>query len=137
MNPENEQYCLSLALAYLRAGDLPRAEHALHQALAHTPDSGKLFWGLGIVAAVEGRSQETEDFLNRALDLLPEWQSGYSALAMFYYETGQINKARETVDRYVRVFPHGGVDISRIRQMLESRQTQDTFTRPRILSPEG
>jgi Flp pilus assembly protein TadD len=137
MNPENEQYCLSLALAYLRAGDPHGAEKALQQALAHTPDSGKLFWGMGIVAAVDGRTHDTEEFLNKALELMPEWQSGYSALAMFYYETGQINKAREIVDRYVRVFPNGGVDIRRIQQMLESSRNQDTFIGPRTLSPEA
>jgi tetratricopeptide (TPR) repeat protein len=136
ISPDNDQYCLSLGLAYLRAGNPRGAESTLRQGLAHSPDSGKLFWGMGIVSAVDGRGEETEELLQKALDLMPQWQSGYSALAMFYYETGQITKAREIVDRYARLFPHGGVDMSQIRRMLDFAQKDGVFKRPRKLAPE-
>ena len=40
------------------------------------------------------------EHLERAVDLLPEWVGSYSTLGVFYYQTGQIEKAREVLDRF-------------------------------------
>ena len=67
---------------------------------------------------LDGQSAKAEEYFKRAVDVMPEWQSGYSALGTFYYETGQLDKARETLDRYSKLFPKGGLNVSGIQQAL-------------------
>ena len=137
-NPENDLYPLSLALTQMRAGDYRAAEETLRRSLAHIPDSGRLFWGLGIVSALQGKNAQAGESLERAADLLPEWQSSYSLLGLFYYETGQYEKARETLNQYTRLFPSGGLNVTRLQQALDSTPTRENRSAESIqLSPEA
>ena len=116
-NPDNDQYYLSLTLIDLRQGDVTAAEATLKQGLARIPSSGKIQWGLGLVAIVKGNTSQASERLERAVDLLPEWAGSYSTLGFFYYQTGQIEKAREVLDRF-RGSSVGGLDVSRIEEAL-------------------
>lgn len=137
-NPENDQYYLSLAAAHLRAGDDQAAEAALRKGLAHVSNSWKLVWGMGILSALAGKNNEAEGFLVKAIDLMPEWQGGYTMLGLFYFGTGQIAKAREIVDRYSAMFPQGGIDVARLRQTLASASTPTHQpVKPQELSQEA
>jgi hypothetical protein len=49
--------------------------------------------------------------------MLPEWPGAYSTLGVFYFETGQIAKAKEVLDRF-KNSNTGGLDINRIEQVL-------------------
>jgi hypothetical protein len=51
------------------------------------------------------------------VDLLPEWVGSYSTLGVFYYQTGQIEKAREVLDRF-KGSNAGGLDVNRIEEAL-------------------
>ena len=53
------------------------------------------------------------------MDLLPEWPGSYSTLGVFYFETGQIAKAKDVLDRFKNSNGSGAVDINRIEQVLE------------------
>jgi hypothetical protein len=55
--------------------------------------------------------------LEKAVELLPEWAGSYSTLGVFYYQTGQIDKAREVLDRF-KGSKAGGLDVSRIEETL-------------------
>lgn len=136
-NPDNDQYCLSLALTLLRAGNAGAAAQALRRGLGRTPDSGRILWGLGIQAVMEGKNAQAEEFFKRAVDLMPEWQSSYSVLGMFYYQTGQVGKAQETLERYMKIFPKGGLDVNRVRQVLAATPANPASTKPAALSPEA
>jgi len=124
-NPDNDQYYLSLALLELRQENTAEASAILHKGLARIPSSGKLLWGLGIVDALEGRSQEAAQRLKRAVDLLPEWVGSYSTLGVFYYQTGQIDKAREVLNRF-KGSSSGGLDVNRIEEALAKAPTQSS-----------
>ncbi len=87
--------------------------------LARIPSSGKILWGLGIVSVLEGKTQQATQNLERAVDLLPEWPGSYSTLGVFYYQTGQVDKAREVLDRF-KGSNAGGLDVNRIEQALAS-----------------
>jgi hypothetical protein len=52
------------------------------------------------------------------VDLLPEWPGSYSTLGVFYYQTGQIAKAREALNRFKGSNAAGGLDVSRIEEAL-------------------
>jgi tetratricopeptide (TPR) repeat protein len=116
-NPDNDQYYLSLTLIELREGDLAAAKRTLEQGLRRIPGSGKIVWGLGVVSALEGNTAKAGERLEQAVELLPEWAGSYSTLGVFYYETGQIDKAREVLNRF-KGSNAGGLDVSRIEEAL-------------------
>ena len=116
-NPDNDQYYLSLTLAQLRENDLAAAEQTLQTGLKRIPASGKLLWGLGLVSILRGDKEQASARLERAVDLLPEWAGSYSTLGVFYYQTGQVQKAREVLDRF-KGSHAGGLDVGRIEEAL-------------------
>ncbi|HEY1679153.1 MAG TPA: tetratricopeptide repeat protein [Candidatus Sulfotelmatobacter sp.] len=116
-NPDNDQYYLSLALTQLRSGDLSGAEQTLQNGQARIPGSGKIVWGLGLISVLRGNSAQATDRLEKAVELLPEWAGSYSTLGIFYYQTGQIDKAREVLDRF-KGSNAGGLDVGRIEETL-------------------
>lgn len=122
-NPDNDQYYLSLSLVQLRAEDIAGAEQTLKKGLARIPGSGKLHWGLGLVSVLQGNTARAAERFERAVELLPEWAGSYSTLGAFYYETGQIDKAREVLNRF-KGSSAGGLDVDRIEAALAQAPTQ-------------
>jgi len=116
-NPDNDQYYLSLMLVQLRGGDPVGAEQTLKKGLERIPASGKIQWGMGLISALQGNTSRAGEQLERAVDLLPEWAGSYSTLGVFYYQTGQIEEAREVLDRF-KGSNAGGLDVQRIEQVL-------------------
>ena len=117
-NPDSDGGYLSLALLQLRENKLADAKLTLLKAKEHTPGSGKILWGLGLASALEGNTSEASNQLEHAVELLPEWPGSYSTLGVFYFETGQIEKAREVLNRFKNSNTGGGLDINRIEQVL-------------------
>lgn len=118
-SPDNDQDYLSLALIQLRNGDRDGARQTLEKGRSRIPGSGKLFWGLGLVSTLEGKNAEAADQLERAVDLLPEWPGGYSTLGVFYFQNGQIAKAKEVLDRFKTSNASSSLEIDRIEQVLD------------------
>jgi tetratricopeptide (TPR) repeat protein len=116
-NPDNDQYYLSLTLVQLREKDVAGAKATLQKGLARIPGSGKILWGMGIVSVLEGNTTQAAARLERAVELLPEWPGSYSTLGVFYYQTGQIAKAREVLNRF-KGSSAGGLDVNRIEEVL-------------------
>jgi tetratricopeptide (TPR) repeat protein len=116
-NPDNDQDYLSLALLQFREDNIADAKQTLLKGQARIPGSGKILWGLGLTAALEGKNAEAAAQFERAVDLLPDWPGGYSTLGVFYFQTGQIAKAKEVLDRF-KSSNAGGLDIDRIEQVL-------------------
>lgn len=122
-SPDKDGYYLSLALAEIQSGDLAGAANTLARGKAQIPDSGLIAWGHGVLAVVQGRNEDAQRYFETALDLMPEWESSYSALGTFYFDTGQISKARQTLDRYARIFPHGRLNVAALRRTLAAAST--------------
>lgn len=131
-NPDNDQYYLSLALTQLRDARLNEAEATLKKGNERIPASGKLLWGLGVLSALDGDSAKAAEQLGRAVDLLPEWPGSYSTLGVFYYQTGQYDKAREVLSRF-KGSRSGGLDVNRIEQAL-ANAPQGSAPNPQPLS---
>ncbi|MGA7157501.1 MAG: tetratricopeptide repeat protein [Acidobacteriaceae bacterium] len=124
-NPDNDQDYLSLALLQMREGSLLDASQTLTRGQQRIPASGKIIWGQGLLAVLNGDTTTASTDLERAVELLPEWPGSYATLGFFYFQTGQIDKAREVLDRFkdsgVR-----GLDIARISQTLAQAQPSPT-----------
>ena len=118
LNPDNDQYYLSLALVELREKNVSGARETLQKGLTRIPSSGKIFWGLGIVSVLDGKTPQAEEDFVRAVELLPEWPGSYSTLGFFYFQTGEIAKAREVLNRFKGSNSTGGLDINRIEEAL-------------------
>ena len=117
-SPDNDQNYLSLTLVQLRQNNVGAAEKTLLTGLARIPGSGKILWGMGLVSAMEGKTVKAEEHFVRAVDLFPEWPGSYSTLGVFYYQTGQIAKAREVLNRFKGSKAAGGFDVNRIEEAL-------------------
>jgi tetratricopeptide (TPR) repeat protein len=129
-NPDNDQYYLSLALVQLRGKDVDGAAATLRQGLARIPGSGKISWGLGVVSVLEGKTPQAAERLEKAVSLLPEWPGSYSTLGIFYYQTGEIAKARELLARF-KGSNAGGLDVNRIEQALaQAPERPSTLNEP-------
>jgi tetratricopeptide (TPR) repeat protein len=109
---------LSWALLEFRQNNVPAAKQALLEGQARVPGSGKILWGLGIASALEGNTAEAGEHFERAVELLPEWPGSYSTLGIFYFQTGQIAKAKEVLNRFKNSSGSGGLDLNRIEQVL-------------------
>jgi tetratricopeptide (TPR) repeat protein len=118
-SPDNDQYYLSLGLIQLRESDIDGAEGIFRKGLTRIPSSGKLLWGLGLVSAMQGKTVRAEECFEKAVEMLPEWSGSYSILGVFYYQTGQIAKAREVLNRF-KGSNAGGLDVGRIEAALSN-----------------
>lgn len=130
-NPENDQDYLSLALLQFKANDFGGAKQTLLKGQAHIPGSGKVTWGLGLASAMDGDTSKAAEQFEHAVDLLPEWPGSYSTLGVFYFQTGQIDRAKEVLDRFKNSAPTGALDVNRIGQVLaQAPATTPTGDRP-------
>jgi tetratricopeptide (TPR) repeat protein len=118
-NPDNDQDYLSLALLEFREKNIAGAKQTLLEGQARVPGSGKILWGLGLASALEGNTAEAGEQFERAVEMLPEWPGSYSTLGVFYFQTGQIAKAKEVLNRFKNSNESGALDINRIEQVLE------------------
>jgi tetratricopeptide (TPR) repeat protein len=118
-NPDNDQDYLSLAMLQFREKNIAGAKQTLLKGQARIPGSGKILWGLGITSTLEGNTDDAAQQFERAVDLLPEWSGSYSTLGVFYFETGQIEKAKEVLSRFKNTNTNGGLDVNRIERILE------------------
>ena len=82
-------------------------------------DRERLFWGLGLTSVMQGILQRPRQQFERAVDLLPEWAGGYSTLGVFYFQIGQIDKAREVLNRFKKSSASSSLEIDRIEQVLD------------------
>jgi tetratricopeptide (TPR) repeat protein len=117
-NRDNDQDYLSLSLLQFRENNIGAAKQTLSEGLTHVPGSGKLLWGLGLASALEGNTEQAAQQFEHAVELLPEWPGSYSTLGVFYFQTGQIDKAKEVLDRFKNSNAGGDLDVGHIEQVL-------------------
>lgn len=119
-NPDDDQAYLSLALIYLRQGSVAAARTILQNGQKRIPESGKLYWGLGVAAAMQDDPLQAARQLERAIELLPDWPAGYSTLGVLYFQSGQLAKARDVLDRFRQSTVNSSLDIDHIQQVLDN-----------------
>jgi len=136
-NPDNDQNYLSLALIDLRANDIAAAKDTLAKGQSRIPASGKIYWGLGLASAMEGNVNQATSRFERALDLLPEWPGAYSTLGVFYFQIGEIQQAREVLNRFKDSSVGPSLDISRIEAVLDRAPAAEVTHTSGTLSAEN
>jgi len=119
-SPGNDQYCFSLALAELRSGNTEAARETLQRGLTRVPDSGILYWGMGITSVLQNEPNQAETSLRKAVDLSPSREGILMTLGIFYYEAGQIENAKQVLNRYTEMFPEGSMNVDKMRATLDA-----------------
>jgi tetratricopeptide (TPR) repeat protein len=123
-SPGNDQYCFSLALAELRSGNPEAARETLQRGLTRVPDSGILYWAMGITSVLQNDPNQAEASLRKAVDLSPSRESILMTLGIFYYEAGQIENAKQVLQRYTELFPEGSMNVDKMRATLDAAATE-------------
>ena len=82
---------------------------------------------------LRGDGAKAEASLNKAVELAPEREGALMSLGIFYYEAGQIERAKEVLERYHEMFPQG-MNVEQMRATLEAADSQP---RNAALTPEG
>ncbi len=118
-NPDDDQGYLSLALVQFRQNQAAAAQATLLKGQARIPGSGKLYWGLGLAFMLQGDTSKAAQLFEHTIELLPEWSGGYATLGVFYFETGQIDKARDVLNRFKNSSVSGSLDMNRIEEVLD------------------
>jgi tetratricopeptide (TPR) repeat protein len=96
---------VKLAEACFDAGDLDRSEK-LFTDLTREPLAGPASqFGLGRIAATEGRHEAAVTHLQRAVELFPEFGAAYYALARSYRALGRSEEAQWALDRHGQFGP--------------------------------
>lgn len=135
LSPDDDNHYVSLALAQILSGDLDSARQTLTAGKARVPDSGRIDWGMGVLAVMEGDNAGAERKFEQALDLMPQWESSYSALGTFYFDTGQVAKAQQTLDRYAELFPHGLLNVNSLRSVLADASREQMGQAEQVAEP--
>lgn len=93
---------VKLADALFEAGDLGESGR-LYAALAREPATEPMGqFGLGRVAAAEGRHARAIDPLQRAVALFPDWGAAHYALALSYRALGRRDEAQRALERHAQ-----------------------------------
>jgi tetratricopeptide (TPR) repeat protein len=125
-SPDNDQNYLSLALAQMQAGQIVQAHETLNQGFARIPDSGKLFWGMGILFAAKCNPQQAIGYLKRSVELLPEWPGSYAALGILYFQTGQLEKSRAVLTQLSQNGLQAAFNVRKIEEVLSAANGPDS-----------
>ena len=129
-SPDDDQNYLSLALTQMRADKLVNARQTLESGLARVPDSGRLFWGMGVLLATKGNPRPAAEYLKKSIDLLPEWPGSYAALGFLYFQIRQIGKARDVLNQISQNGLQAAFNVGRIEQVLAAAGKENHGAQP-------
>ena len=92
---------MKLAEALLDGGNLQDSQ-ALFSALTDPDCAPAVAFGLGRIAAAQGRHEAAVEYLQRAIALFPEFGAAHYALALSYRALGRREDAQAELDRHAR-----------------------------------
>jgi tetratricopeptide (TPR) repeat protein len=100
LSPDYLPARVKLAEALLASGDRERSRQ-LFEALRRNPVSEPAAeFGLGRIAAADGRHDEAVAHFERAVALFPEWGAAHYALALSYRALGRRDEAQRALERH-------------------------------------
>ena len=104
--PGHANALVQIARIQRKRGQIDDAFETLKKAEVSEPDSSIVHYDLGIALWQAGRKEEAVGQMKLATDCRPMWITGWKALAVFEYETGSVDKAREHVQFILTLDPN-------------------------------
>jgi tetratricopeptide (TPR) repeat protein len=92
---------VKLAESLLDAGDLEGSQR-LYSALTDPDCAPAVAFGLGRIAAAQGRHAAAVEHLQRAVSLYPEFGAAHYALALSFRALGRLDEARAALERHAQ-----------------------------------
>jgi tetratricopeptide (TPR) repeat protein len=114
-------FCRAISLNW--RGRNEEALERIEKALATTPgdEVNQRVWEnrqAGMIARELGRYAEAEDYLNDALELEPWSAEIHYQLALLFHEQGRIDKAREHIEKAMKVWENADPTVGREARKL-------------------
>ncbi len=75
---------------------------------------------MGITSVLQNEPNQAETSLRKAVDLSPSREGILMTLGIFYYEAGQIENAKQVLNRYTEMFPEGSMNADKMRATLDA-----------------
>ena len=89
LDPNRAEYHLYAGWAANEAGNIPKAEHSLGEALRLDQGLADAYWQRGVLRQRQGAARDAIADLTRALELRPSRYEAHAALADAYYDLGK------------------------------------------------
>ena len=102
LSPDYVPARVKLAEALLESGDRDRSRPLFDALRANPLSEPAAEFGLGRLAAAEGRPDTAVVHLQRAVALFPEWGAAHYALALSYHALGRSDEARRALERHAQ-----------------------------------
>ena len=102
LSPDYVPARVKLAEALLESGDRDRSRLLFDALRANPLSEPAAEFGLGRLAAAEGRPDTAVVHLQRAVALFPEWGAAHYALALSYRALGRSDEARRALERHAQ-----------------------------------
>ncbi|MEO6601567.1 MAG: tetratricopeptide repeat protein [Polyangiaceae bacterium] len=93
LDPNHAEYQLYAGWVYNEAGNVPKAEHALAEALRLDQGLADAYWQRGVLRQRQGVARDAIADLTKALELRPSRYEAHAALADAYYDLGKEPRA--------------------------------------------
>ena len=93
LDSNRAEYQLYVGWAANEAGNVPKAEHALAEALRIDQGLADAYWQRGVLRQRQGAARDAIADLNKALELRPSRNEAHAALADAYYDLGKEQQA--------------------------------------------
>jgi tetratricopeptide (TPR) repeat protein len=117
--PEDPLVLAALGRRALRTKDFPAAIEYLNKAVARGSESSTTFEDLGETLAQSGKVEEAIAALRRGIQLAPFTPVLYKSLALRYIRLNRYSEAKQTLERYVELFPEDDF----VRRLLQQVST--------------
>ena len=110
---------IDLAIRYANAGEIDSARANFHRALRDHPYFARTFYNYGAFLMQEGQPDQALTYLNRAIELQPNYPLAHYALIALFTESRDEDGARRALQSLEKLVP--GEDLAvQGRQLLEA-----------------
>jgi cellulose synthase operon protein C len=125
LDSNRAEYQLYVGWAANEAGNVPKAEHALAEALRIDQGLADAYWQRGVLRQRQGAARDAIADLNKALALRPSRNEAHAALADAYYDLGKEQQALAEWQLAIQAQPDNAAWRFRYGKLLSANHQTD------------
>jgi tetratricopeptide (TPR) repeat protein len=113
----------NLAILYDKAGEFEKARGAFLRSLELNPEEVYALFNLAAIQFREERFEDTLEYLDRFVDLVPDRPPAWTMMAWSHLRLGNLGEARRAASRFVELRP-GDDEGKSLLEMIERRHSE-------------
>ncbi|MEO8903056.1 MAG: tetratricopeptide repeat protein [Polyangiaceae bacterium] len=125
LDANRAEYQLYAGWAANEAGNVPKAEHALAEALRLDQGLADAYWQRGVLRQRQGAARDAITDLKKALELRPSRYEAHASLADAYYDLGKEQQALSEWQMAIQAQPDNGTWRFRYGKLLAANHQFD------------